>query len=548
MKRARALEIAGVCAVFAAAIAAIHPRGNFPLNDDGLYALPTFEFAATGKFHMTMMSPSLRAQIVWGALWVRAFGATYDTLRLCTIVTAVATVAMFNALVAQTPMPRIGRIIVTLAFAFHPIFLWSSCTFMTEVHFVFCCVTAVYFYVRGFREQRAGFLIAGCVAVAISWWIRQTGLITAFPAIVFLLLYRQHLSRRWVRDLAICIAPVVLFAIVHRFWPDTLVGNAIELETLTHQWRESTWRLPQITAWTYHTSAWSLETTALMFLPIIVGLRLRASARRDKLVIAAMAVLMAIGTVVWLSDHIPLPHYGLVGINNYTGGDIFMNFGLGPPTLPNGFNGKIPYPIYIPYAARVVLTLIVDVAAVVLLAALVFAVLDRWRAPRENAMLFLCILFAGAHTASLTISGAYFDRYALTSQWTLGAAAAVLVPWDRVSARAASIALLVCLAAFDIAATREYFAWQTARWTAWSELRRAGVPVRDIQGGSETYGVYELAYVNDLHVRRRMAITSRDYHYAIEFGPREKYHVIARHPFTGWFGLHRGEVLTLEKD
>lgn len=548
MKRARALEIAGVCAVFAAAIAAIHPRGNFPLNDDGMYALPTFELAATGKFHMTMMSPSLRAQMVWGALWVRAFGATYDTLRLCTIVTAIATVAMFNALVAQTSMPRIGRIVVTLAFAFHPIFLWSSCTFMTEVHFVFCCVTAVYFYVRGFREERAGLLIAACVTVAISWWVRQTGLITAFPAIVFLLLYRQHLSRRWVRDLAICVTPVVLFAIVHHYWPDTLVGNAIELETLTHQWREATWRLPQITAWTYHTSSWSLETTALMFLPIIVALRLRASTRRDKIVIAAMAVLMGIGTIAWLADHIPLPHYGLVGINSYTGGDIFMNFGLGPPTLPNGFNGIIPYPIYIPYAARVVLTLIVDAAAVVLLAALVFAVLDRWRAPHENALLFLGILFAGAHTASLTISGAYFDRYALTSQWTLAAAAAMLVPWERVTARAASIALLVCLAAFDIAATREYFAWQTARWTAWSELRRSGVPIRDIQGGSEAYGIYELAYVNDIHTRRRMAITSRDYKYAIEFGPRDEYHVIARHPFSGWFGLHRGEVLTLEKD
>ncbi len=101
----RIIETGAVCALFAAAIAVIHPHGNFPLNDDGLYALPTFEFAATGRFHMTMMSPSLRAQIVWGALWVRAFGATYMTLRLCSIATAIATVAMVNVLLPSRRSP-----------------------------------------------------------------------------------------------------------------------------------------------------------------------------------------------------------------------------------------------------------------------------------------------------------------------------------------------------------------------------------------------------------------------------------------------------------
>jgi len=547
MSRSRALEIAGVCAAFATAVALIHPRGNFPLNDDGLYALPTFEFAATGKFHMTMMSPSLRAQIVWGALWVRALGASYDTLRLCTIVTAIATVGMMNALIAQTPLPRIGRIAATLAFAFHPIFLWSSCTFMTEVHFLFCCVTALYFYVRAFREERVGLLIAACVTVAISWWVRQTGIITAFPPIVFLLLYRERLSRRWMRDLAICVTPVIVFAIIEWLWPDTLVGNAVELQTLTHQWHEATWRLPQITAWAYRCTYWTLETTALLFLPIVAMLRFRATTRNAKAIVAAAVLLIGIGTMASLRDHMPLPHYGKIGYNDYVGGDILMNFGLGPPTLPKAFSGEVAYPISLPYPFRVALTLLADAAAVVLIAAASFAVRDRWRAPRENALLFLGILFAAAYTASLWISNAYFDRYSLTSQWPLAIGAAVLVPWERVSARTISLALLACIAAFGVAATREYFAWQTAHWRAWSELRRAGVPVTDIDGGAETYQIYELAYVKDLHARRRLALGRPPKRFTIEFGERPGYRVVARHPFAGWMGLHRGEVVTLER-
>jgi hypothetical protein len=550
--RAAAIEVIAVVGAFLGVLAIIHPRGNFALNDDGLYALPTFEFARTGQFHMTMMSPSLRAQILWGALFVKAFGSTYDALRLSSIVSAAITVAMINALLALAPIPRIGRILGTLAFAFYPIYLWTDCTFMTEPHFMCLTVIAVYCYVRALRDESAGFMIGGCVAVAISWWIRQTGLITAFPPIVFLALYRDRLSRRWIRDLAIGTTPVIAFAVVNRFWPDTLVGNAIELQTLTHQWHEATWRLPQITEWAYHCTYFALETTALMFLPLAGALLFRVVRRYSRMewiFVGILILFIAYGTQKSIREKMPLPHYGAFGeYNMVLAGDIFMNFGLGPPTLDDAFAGGIGYPFALKYGWRVVITIVTDLAAIVFLIAIVLAVLERWREPRQNVLLFMCILFAGAHTASLSISGAYFDRYALTSQWTLGIAAAILIPWQRLGARAIAIVLLCVIVLFDVAAIREYFAWQTARWAAWDKLVRAGVPTKKIEGGAEPFQIYELAYITDIHTRRRIGFGHPKRRYAIWFHEREGYHVIDRIPFSGWFGLHQGQVLTIEKN
>lgn len=550
--RAAAIEIGAIAAAFIGAIAIAHPRGNFPVNDDGLYALPTFEFARTGHFHMTMMSPSLRAQIVWGSLFVKMFGETYMAVRLSSIVSAAICVAFLNALLALAPIPRIGRVIGTLAFAFYPIFFWSSCTFMTEAHFLCLTVIAVYCYARALRDDSVPFLIGACVAVAISWWVRQTGLITAFPPIVFLALYRDRVSKKWIRNLAICIVPIVAFAIVSHFWPDTLVGNAIELQTLTHQWHEETWRLPEITEWEYHLTYFAVETTALMFLPLCAALLfhvVRRYSRRELLIAGAVAIFVLVGTYRSLMVRLPLPHYGALGeYNMILGGDIFMNFGLGPPTLDDVFIGINPYPFSIKYPWRVALTLMTDAAAIVLLMAIVFAVIERWRAPRENIPLFLGLLYAGAHTAALGISNAYFDRYALTSQWPAVIVAAMLVPWHRIGPRVVAIALLVLFAAFDVAATDEYFAWQTQHWKAFNELRAQGVGVKEIQGGAEPFQVYELAYVTDIHTRRRLGFGKPATRWAIYFGPRKDYHIAKRYPFTGWFGLHHGEVLLLEKN
>ena len=80
--------VAMVAAAWLAAIAAIDPRGEFPLHDDWVYDVSTWTFVHTGRFQFPSVSVvSLRAQVLWGALllvltatdlWIFASGFHFE--------------------------------------------------------------------------------------------------------------------------------------------------------------------------------------------------------------------------------------------------------------------------------------------------------------------------------------------------------------------------------------------------------------------------------------------------------------------------------------
>src|ERR1051326_7434997 len=167
-------ENAFVLAAFGVAIAVIHPRGNFPLNDDWDFAIATWSFARTGHFHFTnFTAASLRAMVLWGAAWVRLFGTSFEVLRATTLTLAAATLVVINTILRRANVDAFPRIVATLAFAFHPIFIWSACTYMTEIPFVFVSALAFLFFYRALSEDRLLFAAIGTLFVIVSWFVRQ---------------------------------------------------------------------------------------------------------------------------------------------------------------------------------------------------------------------------------------------------------------------------------------------------------------------------------------------------------------------------------------
>ena len=67
-----------------------------------------------------------------------------------------------------------------------------------------------------------------------------------------------------------------------------------------------------------------------------------------------------------------------------------------------------------------------------------------------------------------------------------------------------------------------------------------------INGGGEPYAFYELSH-GDQRMRRihQFGVGERPYTIAFEALPGKR--VIARYAFSGWLGLHRGEVFVLIK-
>src|SRR5437867_5217538 len=192
MRRRDWVDLAIVLGVWAAGIALISPRGNFPVLDDWDFSIATWNFARTGHFHFTPFTAvSLRAMVLWGAAWTRLFGESFEVLRASTLTLAAITIAVIHEILRHANILRFARILGTLAFAFHPIFLWSSCTYMTEIPFVCASAVAMYCFLRGFDEDRRAWIIAGCVAAMVSWWVRQTGVVNLVAPLAIALWRRR---------------------------------------------------------------------------------------------------------------------------------------------------------------------------------------------------------------------------------------------------------------------------------------------------------------------------------------------------------------------
>src|SRR5438270_10332098 len=287
----RRAEPLAIVAIFAAAIAFINPRGNFPLNDDWDFGLATWRFAETGHLQFTAFTAvSLRAQVLWGALWTRMFGESFNVLRMSTIVLAAATLVIVHRTLLRAGVPRFGRIVASLALGFHPIFLWSSCTFMTEVPFVFASSVALYAFTRAFEaDDGSAWMVAACAATMTACFVRQTG-ITLVAAPLLMALFRRRK-----RDTLITGATIAFFFAMLIFKRDWLAGSPDEFAVHYRVWTESTFRLPEQIAVFDHYATFNAQNCGLFFLPLVAPLALlfvKSARRTDMILIGVIAAVL----------------------------------------------------------------------------------------------------------------------------------------------------------------------------------------------------------------------------------------------------------------
>jgi hypothetical protein len=532
-------ELALLAAVWALAIAIIQPRGNFPIVDDWDFAIATWNFARTGHFQFTNFTAvSLRAMVIWGALWTRLFGQSFEVLRAATLTLSLSTILIADRTLKYAGVVRGVRLFASLALLFHPLFLWASCTYMTDVPFIFASSIAVYAFVRALQEARFGWLVVGCGAVMTAWFIRQNGVIMALPPLMLLIWQRERLTPRWRMFAATIGGLLLLFVVLFAFKRDWLAGSPAMFATHFHVWTESTFRLPDQISMLFRYVLFNAQNSALFFLPLTLPLLagLRGLRRRDVIALTAISAVVAwrvidLGVAGYL-----VPYDSAHLYSDILPGNLFINFGVGVPMLHDTFGLHLPYPFGLSTWARMVLTALSALVTILLLWALL-------RPERRSLSFQLFALTALIGTLALFGSGYYYDRYSLDSAWTCCLALPLVVPWERRAARVLGLVALVAVAAFSTLAVQEHFAWQRARWTAWNDLRDRGIAVRQIDGGGEATGFYELTNAPVAEARRPQPPRP----YAITFRPLDGFRVIARYPFTSFLGARRGEILVLQR-
>ena len=144
------------------------PSGDFPLNDDWVYALSVRSILETGRFSLpSPASANVITQAYWGALFCLPFGFSFMALRVSTFALGAVGVLSVYLLLRELGATRRIAVVGALSLAVNPVYLELSVTFMTDVPFISLFAASLWLYVRGVRRD-SGVTIAAAFAVALA--------------------------------------------------------------------------------------------------------------------------------------------------------------------------------------------------------------------------------------------------------------------------------------------------------------------------------------------------------------------------------------------
>jgi hypothetical protein len=474
----------------------VRPAGDYPLNDDWLYARATKIFAETGHVHIdNYAAPSAVGQILFSAPFVKVFGFSHSLLRALTMALALGGLWALDAIAAACEVTLFARWVLALAVVINPLYLYLSTTYMTELYGWVPAMGSAAIWFRARRVQPSnGPLVGLADAIAVgalagaAFWCRQFAALV-FPALLVSGLWPIVRLREWRRlreSAPMLLAASALFALIVRAWfawaRATGNSGAAFADPAARLFRLE----PSMTLF----EAGSMVVYLTAFLaPALLWLAWPPRPRWGAL--AGTAALVALAFLARrLCQTLGGPDNGAEHVHQHFPyvGNVLYNAGIGPVTMQESYYSGAARPHWSPLAWRSIECAIF--AALVLWLPFFQGAIES-RAPRSREL----VLF-GAALAALNFfafSQAFqlesFDRYYLASFLGFALAIAPFVAAPKGRARAAlSAAAALALLAFGVAGVHDEFRWNDARWMLVNRARAAGVDPSNLQAGYEPAG------------------------------------------------------------
>jgi hypothetical protein len=251
--------------------------------------------------------------------------------------------------------------------------------------------------------------------------------------------------------------------------------------------------------------------------------------------------------VIWKDDGMPVLR------------NLMFAGGIGPLTLRDTLRLHSNEPVSAPVVAGLWLlaTSIGVAGAFLLFDRLLRGAITAWSVGGRVAWLYLMVFIAGsAYWLAILLldywDSQFFDRY-LVYLVPFAMVAVMAIPGMRLAAdkRALRVTMAVgCMllyAAFAVAGTHDYIAWNRARWLALDDLTMVrGVAPNRIDGGYEFNGW--------THRQGDNSGSPRGYWwgdagepYVVAFGPIASYQEIGRYPVARWLPSTHAAILVLRK-
>ena len=468
----------------------VQPWGNYPLNDDWIYARVLKHFLATGRFVFDHDSgAAFIGQGVLAAPVVGILGFSHTVLRCLTMAFGAGVLCLLWLLLRAVEVRPGIRAAALLMVVFNPLFGWLSLSFMTEIYGYFFALLGALVWVRDRNAYAEEALVSwpGAIATGLligaAFWIRQY-CVLAFPALIgatFLTVWREGSWRRLRRSLPQLAGSCLAFgAVIAGYFLFARTMAQVPMTDYSHRLGRI-WSVNPLTALVQ--SGIFLTYMTAFFLPLL-ALMVRRWTRRMAPAAIFLCALGAASALVFLQVP-PSPdlHPQFPFLSN-----IIRNAGVGPVLFFDvtlGFRS----PAWPPAVWTAIECLLL--AANGAWATVIFGVpgILRKGGLRAELLLFALLFSLAALTATTVVDRmAVFDRYYLPETFGLALALALILSNAAGVSRARFLAVLLPLAFFTIAGLHDYFRWSDAGWDLYREALRSGISPANIQGSHEMNG------------------------------------------------------------
>jgi hypothetical protein len=484
--------IVGLCIVLT------WPFAQIGINDDWAYSLIAFDFARTGHFlYHGWTSPILGWQAMWGALFVRMFGASFNVLRFSDIPIALATVLLYHGVLRRFGLNSAHAVFGTLTLALSPLFLPLATTFMTDISSLFVILICVYLCQLALAARTDLSAISWLTAAALSnialGTVRQIawlGVLVIVPSCGWLLRRRRFAvpatAVLWIIGVFCIRSTLHWFARQPYSAPESLLPPRQPHGVAYANLINGLWR--------------SLLTILLYALPVLsLGLAVLRPLRFRRLL--APVAIAGIVIILWL---VLPPQTIAPGLPPWLGNVVGSN-GIMQSGGLFGSARSAPHGVLVCVAAFFAFCVVAHAEAF-----WEFRGSSHPRAaePSWQTLSILLLPFTATYSILLVPRAAWAgvnDRYTLE---IIAVLLVFLLRWhqERVGPRipAISIAILAIIAAVAIAGTHDLFAMDRARVRLLDEVQRVGVPRTAISGGFEFDAVTQVqawGYLNDPRIK-----------------------------------------------
>lgn len=173
MKIICSIHFALILIAFLLAVIIVNPIGEFCTNDDWSYAKPVYHLL-NGEFSLSNWNAvPLLTQLLWGYVWVKAFGFSFTILRFSTLFLSFIGVLTMNSILTELKVKSTIRNFSLLIFTFNPIYFHLSNSFMTDVPAIVFSLLSFLFLLRYNNLYKTKYLLLGAIFLAMGTLIRQ---------------------------------------------------------------------------------------------------------------------------------------------------------------------------------------------------------------------------------------------------------------------------------------------------------------------------------------------------------------------------------------